>query len=85
MESNKETEKEDYLNRFGHTITLINSYQAVLFGGAKTIEDLYNDSIIYEINEKKWSKLNGKLINKNSKWKYPKSKSSSCCLLYMSR
>ncbi|MCQ2818096.1 MAG: hypothetical protein MJ252_12590, partial [archaeon] len=45
------------LCRFGHTITLINSTQAVLFGGAQSLDNLYNDCVLYEIKEQCWKPL----------------------------
>ena len=36
--------------------------EAVLFGGAKSINELYNDSILYNIVEKTWTRLQGILL-----------------------
>jgi protein phosphatase len=52
------SESELDLKRFGHTLTLINFNQVVLFGGARSVTDLYNDTHIYNIQEKSWIKLN---------------------------
>ena len=32
----------------------------ILFGGAKSPNELFNDTILFNIREKKWEKLNSK-------------------------
>ena len=44
--------------RFGHTLTIINNTDVILFGGATSINELYNDTLLYNIHEKKWKKIN---------------------------
>jgi len=48
------------LSRFGHSVTLLNSNNAVLFGGAKVYSsnyDIKNDTYIFKIQENTWVKI----------------------------
>jgi hypothetical protein len=58
---NNQTDEDSDLMRFGHTVTLINKQQAILFGGARGTSGNYticDDAYLFNINEKMWLKLN---------------------------
>ena len=50
--------------RFGHTITMVNRYKVVLFGGATGDTGKYSmtgETFIFNMFLKTWTELNGKL------------------------
>ena len=58
----------DMSPRFGHTITLVSKSKekpkAVLFGGATGVDghfSINSDTFLYQIDAKKWIKLNRKI------------------------
>ena len=61
--------------RFGHTLTIINNTDVILFGGATSINELYNDTLLYNIHEKKWKK-----INANGNIPCPRAAHASVCI-----
>jgi len=51
--------------RFGHTITMVNKYKVVLFGGATGDTGKYSmtgETFIFNMLLKTWTELNGKYI-----------------------
>lgn len=51
--------------RFGHTITMVNKYKVVLFGGATGDTGKYSmtgETFIFNMLLKAWTELNGKYI-----------------------
>jgi hypothetical protein len=52
--------------RFGHTITMVNKYKVVLFGGATGDTGKYSmtgETYIFNMLLRTWTELNGKLLN----------------------
>ena len=56
--------------RFGHTITMVNKYKVVLFGGATGDTGKYSmtgETFIFNMLLRTWTELNGKYYSKSFK------------------